>query len=184
MTEVIKLASASPERLAILEDLGYAVDVCPVDLDETPMEDESASQLVLRLAREKMRASHGIAGWTIAADTVVEVSGEVKGKPKNEDEARATLLSLQQAEITVWTATAMTSPEGEEMLDVSSAELTAKIWSMDEVEQYLRSQLWKGRAGSFSIFHDPTPVILKKGRLDVVRGLNGQAVLKAIGEVG
>lgn len=178
MSNSLKLISASPERKKILEDLGYSVHVAPSDIDETPSEAESAEKLVRRLSEAKLEplSSSGESCWAIAADTVVEVSGRIRGKPKDEAEARHYLESLEQSKIKVWTGTAMLPPGGRVRLDVSSAILESKNWISQEIESYLKSGLWRGRAGGFSIFHEPTPVVLIEGRLDVVRGLNGEFV--------
>ena len=176
MRQTVRLASASLERRAILEEMDFNVNVRPVNLDETPVRGENAPTLVSRLSLEKLKASGRGEFWTIAADTVVDISGKVMGKPRDEEEARKTLNSLRGAAICVWTATSMLSPKGEDFHDLSSARLEAKEWSQEDVESYLMSGLWKGRAGSFSIFHNPTPVVLVEGRLDVVRGLNARAV--------
>jgi len=177
----LRLASASPERRAILEELGFAVDARPVGLDETPMPGEEASAMVERLARKKLMSSVWKEGWTVAADTMVEISGMVVGKPLDDDHARATLASLKKSPIRVWTATVLRFGVGEVVSDLSSATLEAKPWTEAETERYLLSGIWKGRAGSFSVFHDPCPVTLIQGRLDVVRGLNGETVCSAIG---
>lgn len=82
------LASASPRRKALLEQLGLRFEVRPADVDETIGHLEGAGQFVQRLADEKARAVARTLdeGWVVGADTVGLLDGEILGKP---DDARA-----------------------------------------------------------------------------------------------
>ena len=98
------LASGSPRRREILEDLGISPIVRPADVDETPRDGESPTELVERLACAKAEACAAdlpaeLAGQTVlAADTIVwREGGHVLGKPANDDQARAMLEELSGA---------------------------------------------------------------------------------------
>ncbi len=97
------LASQSPRRRQLLEELGYELTVLPADIDESPLPDESPVELVGRLACEKAEASRVRAaakkvtdsdGLLVAADTIVWHDGVALGKPADEDDARRMLCGL------------------------------------------------------------------------------------------
>ena len=91
------LASGSPRRLALLQELGLDPVVRPADIDETPQPGEAAAAYVERLAVEKGAA---VAQTTepgdviVSADTIVVLDGTLLGKPADDADAAAMLLSL------------------------------------------------------------------------------------------
>ena len=89
------LASGSPRRRALLEELGLDPIVRPADIDETPLPKEAPAAHVERLAREKSLAvevePHDI---IIAADTIVTIDGELLGKPHTDERAHEMLRQL------------------------------------------------------------------------------------------
>ncbi len=95
------LASASPRRAELLKDEGFQLDICPANIDETRLADETPVEYVERLAREKARQAHEAnrdlaAGATlIAADTIVWLpDGRTLGKPADAEDARHMLREL------------------------------------------------------------------------------------------
>ena len=87
---LLYLASASPRRREILQNLGYRIERIAADIDETPLPQEDAADYVQRLAAEKNTAALAVwqaAGKTepaapvIAADTTVALDGKILGKP-------------------------------------------------------------------------------------------------------
>jgi septum formation protein len=174
------LASRSPERKAILtEDLGIQVSICPVDIDETPILNETPQSLVERLAVGKARAFGG-SGGVMAADTVVVFRDEILGKPKDQAEAKSMLSGMSGADIEVWTGTALGFPDGTLKKNVAMATLKMKVWNDFDLNEYLVSGLWEQRAGAFSVFHQPSPVKIAQGQLDVVRGINGAFLIMCL----
>jgi septum formation protein len=103
------LASASPRRRALLEQLGISLRVDPPHLDERLLPGEPAGAYVLRLAREKARAVHARhpGATVLAADTSVVLDGVVLGKPSTTDEAMAMLRALGGRTHVVLTAVAV-----------------------------------------------------------------------------
>jgi septum formation protein len=176
-TQKLILASRSPERRAILKDLGYECEVRPVDFDETPLLKEKPEDLVKRLALGKAQASSA-AGCVVAADTVVVYGGEILGKPKNRDHAREMLLKMNGEKIEVFTGTAVRKADAEVVVGIASATLKMNFWEPPKWEVYLDTGLWKNRAGAFSVFHDPAPVKIMKGNMDVVRGIDAHFVVE------
>src|SRR5690242_3931592 len=103
------LASASPRRRALLEQLGIPLRVEPAHLDENVRPGEAAERYVVRLAREKadaVQARHPDA-TVLGADTSVVVDGVVLGKPGSEDEALSMLRRLSGRTHEVMTAVAV-----------------------------------------------------------------------------
>jgi septum formation protein len=88
------LASGSPRRRELLERLGLEFDVVPADIDESARPGEDAIAYVERLAREKAVAVGTDGDVVIAADTTVELDGEIFGKPVDADDARRMLARL------------------------------------------------------------------------------------------
>ena len=115
------LASASPRRLALLQQVGIEPDaLLPADVDETPRKSETPRELARRLARDKL----GVAGdaarrrddmrqaFVIAADTVVAVGRRVLPKAEVADEAADCLRLLSGRQHRVYTAVCVLSPKG------------------------------------------------------------------------
>lgn len=104
------LASSSPRRLALLQQIGLHPRVLPVSVDETVLSDESPETCVVRLARDKVLAGAAIApssGWVLAADTVVVAGGRQFGKPASLAEAREMWACLPAPDHRVLTGVAL-----------------------------------------------------------------------------
>lgn len=156
----LALASASPRRLALLDQIGLRPDeVIPADIDETPLRDERPRQLALRLAVGKGRAARERLGSTttdghgfiMSADTVVAVGRRILPKAETEVEARACLALLSGRGHDVLTAVVVLAPDGREASRVVESRVTFKRLSLVEVEGYIASGEWKGKAGGYAI---------------------------------
>ncbi|MCB1000968.1 MAG: septum formation protein Maf [Acidimicrobiales bacterium] len=91
----IVLASGSPRRRELLDQLGLRFEVRPADIDESVLDGEEPRTYVARLSREKAAAVDAGAGvLVIAADTTVDVDGTILGKPADDAEARAMLMAM------------------------------------------------------------------------------------------
>lgn len=99
------LASASPRRQRFLHELGLDFTVQPADVDESLQPGELPAVFVRRLAEDKARAVAGmrLAAWVLAADTIVEVEGEILGKPVDGADAVRLLQKLRNRWHAVWT---------------------------------------------------------------------------------
>ncbi len=150
----LALASASQRRLALLEQVGLKPDtVLPADIDETPLRKEMPRQLALRLAVQKGRAAklNLPADFILSADTVVAVGRRVLPKAETESEARACLELLSGRGHDVLTAVAVLAPDGRETSRLVESRVTFKRLSLLEVEGYIASGEWKGKAGGYAI---------------------------------
>lgn len=146
------LGSASPRRLELLAQIGVAPHaVRPADIDETPAERELPRSYARRMAREKAQALD-LAGDELAlcADTVVSVGRRILGKPADVDQARAFLTLLSGRRHTVITGVALRRGER-----ISLREVVTKVrfrpLGRQDIEDYLDSGEWRGKAGGYAI---------------------------------
>jgi septum formation protein len=148
------LASASPRRLDLLRQIGLEPDACdPAELDESPRRDETPRRLAERLASEKasaVAARHPQA-YVLAADTVVAVGRRVLPKAETVGEARRCLALLSGGSHRVFTGVAVREPQGGSAARLVETRVRFKRLSHDEVEGYIASDEWRGKAGGYAI---------------------------------
>ena len=148
------LASASPRRLDLLRQIGLEPDqVLPVDFDETPHRDETPRRLALRLAAGKAEAAAALApdSYVLAADTVVAQGRRLLGKASGADEARRWLELMSGRAHRVFTGVAVISPTGRKAVRLAEARVRFKRLTSQEIEAYLASGEWEGKAGAYAI---------------------------------
>jgi len=150
----ISLASASPQRLAMLSDLGFPLLQRPQHIDESLLSDRIDEE-ALRLARLKaesclLGADHG--RWILGVDTLVGIGSRILGKPANRKEARETLHALQGARHAVWSGIALLDAEGQRTaVTAVSTQVEFSPMTADEIEWYLDTGEWDGAAGAYRI---------------------------------
>jgi septum formation protein len=151
LTPPLVLASASPQRRAILERLGVAFDVRPTDVEELDQGDpvEVAAENAMRKARAAQRpdASEAVLG----VDTLVTLEGRIYGKPAGEREARATLTALSGATHCVLSGVALLLPGGDERTAVVSTEVTFRLLNNELLDWYVGAGEWRERSGGYAI---------------------------------
>jgi septum formation protein len=166
------LASASPRRLALLEQGGLSPDLLnPVDVDETPKKREAPRSLALRLASAKARtalASSQVrqlnSPFVLAADTVVAVGRRILPKAETPEEASDCLVILSGRSHRVFTGICLITPRGRRLTRVVDTRVRFKRLTREEIESYIVSDEWRGKAGGYAI----------QGRAETfVRHLNG-----------
>ncbi len=154
------LASASPRRMALLEQVGLAPDMlCPTDVDETPERNERPRKLALRLAQAKAEAASvqpsvaRLQGnvFILGADTVVALGRRLLPKAEEPETARACLQLLSGRSHRVYTAICLIAPGGRKMTRVVETRLRFKRFSRTDIESYLASEEWRGKAGGYAI---------------------------------
>ncbi|MDI5984308.1 nucleoside triphosphate pyrophosphatase [Halomonas sp. M4R5S39] len=151
MTAHLCLASASPRRRELLDSIGVPVEVCPVDVDETPLPGEAPADYVARLARAKAQAGARHSPLpTLGADTAVVRDGEILGKPRDREHAAAMLRSLSGRDHEVLTAAAVTGPAGLLEACVSSRVVMRAIGAA-EIDAYWDSGEPADKAGGYAI---------------------------------
>jgi septum formation protein len=146
------LGSASPRRKELLAGLGISPDlILPPDLDEDPRKGELPRPYCLRLAQEKARAvPAGPDDVVLCADTTVALGRRILGKPADAGEAAAFLTALAGRRHQVITAVAVR--QGDRMLVRDSVSVVRmKRLSDAELNAYLASGEWQGKAGGYGI---------------------------------
>ena len=167
------LASGSPRRLALLQQIGVEpFALVPADVDETPERGELPRILAARLAaakadaaQELAKARSGLDGCHIlAADTVVCVGRRILPKCDTTDEAEACLQLLSGRAHRVYTGLTLIAPGGGRRHRLVETRVRFKRLSTDEVSAYVASGEWHGKAGGYA-----------------VQGLAGSFVVKLVG---
>ncbi len=149
------LASASPRRLDLLAQIGIVPDrVRPAEIDETPMRDELPRPLAQRLAEEKALAvaeaeSAGCA--ILAADTVVAVGRRILPKAEDAETARRCLSRLSGRRHIVYGGIALIGPDGRVRSRVVETAVVFKRLEAAEIDAYIASGEWDGKAGGYAI---------------------------------
>lgn len=148
------LASASPRRLELLRQVGIEPDrVVPADIDESPLKDETPRRMALRLARGKAMAGAAAApgAYVLAADTVVALGRRVMGKPLDAGQARHWLQLMSGRAHRVLSGVAVVVPDGRVAARVGEARIIFKRLTPGEIDAYLASGEWEGKAGGYGV---------------------------------
>ncbi|MEO1028424.1 MAG: Maf family nucleotide pyrophosphatase [Pseudomonadota bacterium] len=149
------LASASPRRRDLLAQIGITPDsILPSDIDETPEKSELPRALAGRLAIEKAQASSAFAdgkSYLLSADTVVGVGRRILPKTELASEARECLELMSGRAHQVFTGVAVSSPTGKLSSRIVSARVQFKRLTQQEIDWYIDSSEWQGKAGGYGI---------------------------------
>jgi septum formation protein len=143
---VLTLASASPQRRAILAQLGVEFEVVVPNVEE--LTEGEPSLVVQENARRKARAVSG--EFVLAADTEVVLDREVFGKAADEGQAEAFLRRLSGRTHEVWGGLALRRGD-EETTTTAVTQVHFRRLSDDEIAWYLGTQEWRDRAGAYAI---------------------------------
>lgn len=174
MVPTLILASSSPRRRELLAQAGYQFEVvrphesaeCGLCSGETPPE------MVARLAYQKAAdvASRTAHGFVLGCDTVAECAGQILGKPADEHHARQMLSLLNGREHHVYSGICLWRvPDGEPLVEVERTTLVMRRLSPAELDEYLASGLWEGKAGAFGLQD-------RLGWLEIVAGSESNVV--------
>jgi septum formation protein len=167
------LASGSPRRVELLNQAGIEPDLLlPAHVDETPLRSEHPRSLAKRLSRQKAeRAAEKLPSvseitkaYVLAADTVVAVGRRILPKAEALDEASYCLSLLSGRSHHVYTGLCLVTPDGKLRQKLVESRVRFKRLSKVEVDSYLASGEWRGKAGGYAI-----------------QGLAGTFVVKLVG---
>ena len=154
------LASGSPRRLQLLQQVGIEPDaLMPADIDETPLKNELPRSLAVRLSAQKAKNALKIVdtrpelsgSYLLSADTVVAVGRRILPKPEISEEAAECLRLLSGRQHRVYTGLTMISPRTGERQRIVETRVRFKRLSTQEIESYLASGEWRGKAGGYAI---------------------------------
>lgn len=185
MTKLI-LASGSPRRKEFISHLGIDFDVEIPNIDESPVQGETPSELVLRLSRLKadfisQKHSDSV---VVAADTVVCFNGMILGKPSSREDAFNMIKMLQGQTHTVYTG--VTVQKGNlKRSKVVSTEVTFDSMDDEFIRNYVSSGECDDKAGAYAIQGMASMFISQvKGSVSSVVGLPINEVVKYLREFG
>ncbi len=153
MTSFI-LASSSPRRLDLLNDMGLRPDqIIPADIDETRRKGEKPRALAQRLAFEKAQAvaAKHPGAVILGSDTVVACGARVLGKAETAEDVRRFLTLLSGRRHHVFTGVALALPGGRVLQKMSDSIVTFKRLEAAEIDAYAASGEGIGKAGGYAI---------------------------------
>jgi septum formation protein len=148
----ILLASSSPRRVNLLEQMGLTFDVMSPDVDESLMPDEAPHAYVERLSRSKAAAglAHGSNQVVIAADTIVTLDDAILGKPSGPDDGKQMLLALAGRAHRVLTGLTVATQQ-----EAKSQVVASNVWfraiSEQEAAAYWQTGEPSDKAGSYGL---------------------------------
>jgi len=158
----IYLASQSPRRRALIEQLGIRYQTLDVEVDESSQPGEAPEDFVARLALEKARA-----GWQLAAnpavpvvgaDTCIMLDGQIVGKPENQEQGIALLQRYSGRAHKVYTGIAIVGPGTDNQepgivhyVRTNISTVTFRVITNEECEQYWETGEPTGKAGGYAI---------------------------------
>ena len=156
---LLYLASGSPRRCEILQQLGYQVERVAVEIDETPYPNEMAGDYVQRVAQEKNAAAveqwfkqfnHAPCAPILTADTTVALRNQILGKPDNVEHAKQILAALSGNTHQVLTAVCVFF-KGQTRCVIQSSDVYFKTLTSAEIQAYIATNEPMDKAGAYGI---------------------------------
>ncbi|MGD9794940.1 MAG: nucleoside triphosphate pyrophosphatase [Acidimicrobiia bacterium] len=186
-TRPLVLASSSPRRQELLTRAGYRFVVRPADIDESERAGEAAIDYVLRLAREKADAVAHLSmeiDVVLAADTTVDVDGQVLAKPLDADDARRMLALLSGRPHRVHTGVAVAAA-GTVDVHVVTTVISFRALTRSEIDAYVATGEPLDKAGAYGIQGGAMGFVSAvNGSLTNVIGLPLETVIPLLGAAG
>ena len=161
----VYLASKSPRRKKLLNQLNIDFKVINIHVDESSKNGELPSALVKRLSKEKMeKAREKIDnGIIITADTIVVIDNKILGKPKDKKDAEKILKKLSGKIHTVYTGFSVFNTGNNKIItDYEKTRVTFRKLEQDEINYYIESGTPMDKAGAYGIQDDFGAVFIKK----------------------
>jgi len=150
VTGRLVLASTSPQRRAILEQLRIPFAVVAPDYVEHDPPDADPVTLVTDHARGKARSVHEPGDVTLGVDTTVHLGRRIYAKPRDEDDARAMLRELSGRTHAVLSGLCLITQDAE-TVEHAETLVTFRPADATAIDRYVRSGEWEGRAGAYAI---------------------------------
>ena len=149
----IILASASPRRADLLRRLGLSFDVVPSAVPEDLLPGETPETHVRRLSREKALSvqERGSGNLIVAGDTVVVLRDRILGKPRDRGEAVSMLMSLSGQTHRVVSGLAISFPDSDVRVGVSTTEVTFRSFQESTARLYVETGEPMDKAGAYGI---------------------------------
>lgn len=207
--EPLLLASASPRRKEILNQLGIPILVSRIDVDESVHGDEAADSYLVRIVADKLAAASkvfvkgtankpgatlqavnvaGASGAVLVADTSVIVDGEILGKPGTDAEAEEMITRLAGRTHEVWTRFAIGANESPARTlheETVKTKVTFRALTSDQVRAYVASGEGKDKAGAYAVQGRGAGLVARiEGSYSNVVGLPACEVVVALERLG
>ena len=147
---MLTLASTSPQRRAILEQLRIPFDVVAPEYEEHDPPDADPVELVRAHAEGKARSVHVDGAITLGVDTTVHLGDRLYGKPADETEAREMLGELAGRTHRVVSGLCLLGP-GFSVVDHAVTDVSFRELTGPEIDEYIAAGEWRGRAGGYAI---------------------------------
>jgi septum formation protein len=153
---MIYLASSSPRRAELLDQIGVQFRVYAIEINETRYDGEAAADYVCRMAKEKAEVVGRVLiaqqddYRVLAADTTITLDGDIIGKPADQEQCRCILGQLSARQHLVLTAVALATPNGIACRLVQSR-VSFKALSPAEIDDYCASEEPMDKAGAYAI---------------------------------
>lgn len=147
------LASKSPRRKEILQQMGFNLEIKVKEIEEIS-DKESLTDQIMDISRKKVQevANENINSFVVGADTLVEVDGEVLGKPRDKDEADRMLKSLSGRSHRVITGfTLMNIEKNISVSDCVVSEVYFRELTQEEIDWYISTEEPMDKAGAYGI---------------------------------
>lgn len=195
---MILLASASPQRSQLLEQMGLPFQVIPQDADEASIVGGPPQALAIRRAEAKAQAAHwhdhqaAIAAGTaciLGVDTLVYLGRDIIGKPEDRADAKRILSTLAGTTHTIVSAHVCWRPavgelDASQAVGVSLAHITMRAMSEAEIDDYIASGESDGKAGAYALQESGDRFVEEiEGDRDTVIGLHVPTVVKLYREI-
>ncbi len=144
----------------MLDRIGLPPDLLnPADIDETPLKRETPRRLAIRLAEGKADKAKdaplvkglGNGVYVLGADTVVGLGRRILPKAETYQDAKDCLALLSGRSHWVYSAVCLLGPDGKKNTRCSETKVRFKRLSRDDIETYLKSDEWRGKAGGYAI---------------------------------
>lgn len=184
------LASRSPRRIELLREAGYEFEIQPADVNEDDLPPGlTPTRVAGYLAQIKAQAiaSRAPDAMVLGADTVVAIGSRMFGKADTVDEARA-MLRASVGRQEVLTGVCVIGSGRRPVTEVARSVVEMRSMSDAELEAYLATGQWRGKAGAYGIQdHDPAGdpfVKLLEGEMSNVVGLPMRTVRNMLGDAG
>jgi nucleoside triphosphate pyrophosphatase len=178
------LASTSPQRRAILEQLAIPFDVVPPEYEEHDPPDADADALVREHARGKARsvAAHADERPVLGVDTTVVLGGKIYSKPRDAGDAERMLEELSGKTHAVVSGLCLITP-GWEVVETAATLVTFRELTPRDLASYIASREWEGRAGGYAIQRRGATLVdrVEGDYLNVV-GLPGALLVRLLAE--
>ncbi len=147
---MVRLCSLSPTRAKLLTNFNIEYIQSPIGFDESSIKKESPKDFVYFVAKGKLNSAlreYDLTTPIVVADSVVTANGKILRKAKSRDDAKRLLLEQSGNSVSIITATILKSQKLE-FIDISSTKFIFDEFNSLDLEEYLDSKEWQGKAGA------------------------------------